>query len=1027
MSIFDTETPSSSRGTLIMTTVKKQDDFYLEYKPKYQVFHELMEKRINRVLLVASHYDSFILEEDGRLSDQIFEEYHNLNLRTLPQITSVTSANEALELLEQEDFDLVITMRRLGDIDPFNFGREVKKIREIPVVLLLNNAPDLSNLPESQEAWKGIDDAFLWTGDSQVFVAIIKSLEDKLNVQQDTERGGVRVIIVIEDSVRYVSLFLPLLYGELMKQTHRLITEGVNDFHHLLQMKARPKILLAYSYEEAMKYYQKYKRYVIGIISDISFPRNGKNDREAGIDLIKRIKAKSPTLPAVLQSSELENRKKAEEIGAYFIHKRSRRLLKKLSDFMLAYLGFGDFIFKLPSGKTVGRARNIIEFHQLVSQIPAESLIYHGRNDHFSGWLAARGEFSMAEILKPRKVSEFHDSEDLRIYLLRSIDEILVEKTQGVINDFSRDNYHPDTIFIRLRPGSLGGKGRGIAFLMFLLNSFQLTYEFPELSIKIPKTVVIGTDEFDRFMEANEFLNELALSDASDVEIREAFIEAKLSDDLVDDLKFLLEYDLREPLAIRSSSVLEDSHYQPFAGVFATYMIPNNDPFLETRLDKVCTAIKLVYASTFLKTAKSYAETIGQTIEEAKMAVVVQKVVGREYNGKYYPHFSGTALSLNYYPISYLKPEDKVAFLALGLGKTIVDGGASHRFSPLHPEVQFMTLEQLLDYSQNEFFAVDLKSTDQFDLSETSEDTHLVKSSIYDARNDGNVLSDITDTYDYNDNVLRPGYWENGGTPIITFSKQLKYGGFPMAKAISRILSLGEKAMGSPVEIEFAGNFSSKGQRDEFYLLQIRPFTRQEESLTEIFNNIKDEDVVVFSSEVSGNRVIKNIRDVIYVKPEAFDKTKTLTIAGEIDQINKRLYTQKIPSILIGFGRWGTYDKFLGIPVKWNNISSAQVIIEACLSNFQVQHSQGSHFFQNITTAGIGYLYVRCGSSGSTKTFIDWEYLSSLKTISETEHVCHVRANKPFIVKIDGKKGEGIIVKSREQNKAANNEFLNPT
>ncbi|MHA2332214.1 MAG: PEP/pyruvate-binding domain-containing protein [Candidatus Hodarchaeales archaeon] len=1012
-----------------MTSIKEEDEFYLQFKPKFQTFHELMQKRLNRVLVVASHYDSFILEEDGRLSDQIYSEWRNLNLTIQVRITSVTSATVALELLRERHYDLVITMRRLGDIDPFSFGREVKKIQDVPVILLLNNAPDLKFLPESREARKGIDRTFLWTGDSHVFLAIIKSLEDKLNVKQDTEKGLVRVIIVVEDSIRYASLFLPLFYSEIMKQTHRLITEGVNDFQNLLQMKGRPKILLADSYEEAIEYYQNYRKFVIGIISDISFPRNGKMDREAGISLIRQIKAESPTLPVVLQSSDRENQKKAEEIGAYFIHKQSRRLLKELRKFMLTYLGFGDFIFRLPDGKVVGRAINIIEFHKAISKVPTRSLVYHGEKDHFSGWLAARGEFLMAEILKPRKVSEFHDAEDLRVYLLKAIEDILVEKTTGVINDFSRENYQPNTVFIRLRPGSLGGKGRGIAFLMFLLNSFQLMAEFPSVAIKIPKTIVIGTDEFDRFMDSND-LYDIALSDISDERIKKRFIEAELSQELVDDLKFLLKKDLKEPLAIRSSSVLEDSQYQPFAGVFATYMVPNNEPDLTARLSEVCTAIKLVYASTFLKSAKSYSETIGQTIEEAKMAIIIQKIVGQNYKGKYYPNFSGTALSLNFYPISYLKPEDKIAFVALGLGKTIVDGGAAYRFSPNHPKAQFLTQEQLLENSQKHFFAVNCKHPFDhydlhFDLSDASENSHLIKASIYDARKDG-TLEKVVDTYDYNDSVLRPGYWEEG-TPIITFSNQLKYDSFPLARLISRILSLGEKAMGSPVEIEYAGNFKGKRTRDEFYLLQIRPFTKQEEYLGEELENIDKKDMVVFSKQISGNRVIKDIRDVVYIKPDKFDRTRTLEIIDEIDKINRSIHEQNIlgtnPNeqniqqmdpkgyILIGFGRWGTFDRFLGIPVKWNNISSSKVIIEACLKDFQVQHSQGSHFFQNITTAGIPYFYVKHGSSNG---FIDWEYLEEQEIISETKHVRHVRTIKPFLVKVDGKKGEGIIIKPKK-------------
>ncbi|MHA1449373.1 MAG: PEP/pyruvate-binding domain-containing protein [Candidatus Hodarchaeales archaeon] len=854
-------------------TLNGQEESYLVYKPKYLVFHELMEKRINRVLLVASHYDSFILEEDGQLSDQIFEQFHNLNLRTRPRIKSVTSTDEALKLIESEPFDLVITMRRLGDIDPFSFGQNVKKIANIPVILLIQSAADIHFLPASKE---GVDRIFVWNGDSTVFVAIIKHLEDKMNLAKDTRIGNVRVIIVVEDSVRYRSLFLPLLYSEVMKQTHRLITEGVNDFHHLLQMRARPKIILTETFEEAIQIYNDYRKYIIGIISDISFPRNGAHDKHAGIFLIKKIRSENPTMPTVLQSSDITNRSKAEEIGAFFIHKNSIKLLNELREFMLRYLGFGDFVFRFPNGQQVGRAKNIIEFHEKLKTVPIESLVYHGKNDHFSGWLAARSEFSMATKLKPRKVSDFDNPEDLRRYLINSIDEILVEKTQGVINDFSLENYHPNIVFTRLRPGSLGGKGRGIAFLMYLLNSFRLKGEFPNVAIKIPKTVVIGTDEFDRFMEYND-LYDLALSDIPDEIIKEKFVTSGLSKELIEDLEFLLIEDLTGPLAVRSSSVLEDSQYQPYAGVFATYMIPNNYPSLNARLKELCTAIKLVYASTFLKQAKSYSETVGQTIEEAKMAVVIQKVVGKDLDGTFFPDYSGTALSYNFYPISYLKPEDRISFLAIGLGKTIVDGGYSFRFCPKYPDISFMTKEQLLKYSQKDFFAINMKEGQDLHGILSDEDHHLIKRSIFDIK-DSDLLTNVADTYDYNDEVLKTGYWGEGGAPIVTFSHQLKLDTFPLPGLISKILTVGEKAMGCPVEIEFAGNFKRKDKKsNEFYLLQIRP-------IDEILGEIKEEDIIVSSSNVSGNRIIKDVTDIVYIIPEKFDKTKTREIASRGNQ-----------------------------------------------------------------------------------------------------------------------------------------------
>ncbi len=982
----------------------EEDELALDYKPKYRVFHDLMTKRINKVLLVSSYYDNFILEEDGRLSDQIFEEFHNLNLRTLPSITRVASAKDALTLVKEKEFDLIITMRRLGDVDAFSFGQEIKKVRNIPIILLLNNASNIPYLPDPTKR-HGIDRIFLWNGDSTVFVAIIKHLEDKLNVAHDTEVGLVRVIIVVEDSIRHYSLFLPLIYSELMKQTHRLISAGINDFYNLLQMRARPKILLACTYEEAMDYYLKYQKYVIGVISDVRFPREGKIDDDAGIKFIREVKTNDLTLPTALQSRQLKNEERAKKLGAFFIYKKSQRLLQSLRKFMLRHLGFGDFVFQLADGSVVGRAKNLMELFHTISVVPNESLIYHGSHDHFSGWLMNRAEFAIAQKIKPVKVTDLSE-EELRQFLLESINAILVEKSGGVVHDWDRDSHHPAIRFTRLRPGSLGGKGRGIAFLQFLLNTFLLADNLAlDVDIRIPKTFVIGTSEFDLFMEENDELYNIALSDLPDEDIKKSFLKAKVSKSLVDDLRFILKT-LDGPISVRSSSLLEDSQYQPFAGIFETYFLPNNQD-MNTRVGLLCDAIKLVFASSFLKRAKSYAESTDQSVEESKMAIVIQQVVGREHlNRLSYPSFSGVASSYNYYPISYMKPTDRIAFLAIGLGKTIVDGGIALRFCPKYPEISFYsTHDQLLQNSQRDFFAIDLAST-ATDISE-GENSFLVKASIIDA--DQEILSEVADTFDYNDQILRNGYMGEGA-PVITFSNQLKYETFPITKTISRILELGEKAMGCSVEIEFAGNFQviSK-KRTTFYLLQIRPFIEQDEILSEEVVSAPKSEMLAFSSQISGNCIIKDIQDIVFVKPESFDKMKTREMVSEINRINQSLRNQGAPYILLGFGRWGTFDRFLGIPVEWNHISGAQVIVETGLEDFQVEHSQGSHFFQNITTANIGYFFIKYNSK---KDFIDWDWLTSQKDIvTETEYIRQIRTKKPFFVLIDGRKREGMIVK----------------
>jgi len=978
------------------------ESFFFEYKPKYKVFHELMRIRMRNVLLVSSIYDSFMIEEDGRLSDQIYEEFKNLNLRTLPRITRVSSTYEALSLLKENDFDLVITMRRLGDIDAFSFGKKVKEIQDIPVILLLNSVVEINYVPE-QSKREGIDRIFVWNGDSKIFVAIIKHLEDKFNADYDTKNGHVRVFIFVEDSIRFYSLLLPELYGELMRQTHRLITEGTNDFQDLLKMRVRPKILLAENYEEALYYYEKYKEYVMGIISDVEFPKNGKLDKKAGFTFVKEVKEEFPNLPVILQSSKKQYKEKAEALGVFFIHKRSHGMIWDLSKWLLEYVGFGDFIFRSRDGKEITRAKDVIDFYQKLSEVPLDTLVYHGQSDHFSNWLNARGEFDVASTLKPRKVSEF-TSQELRDFLIDTISKVVIEKTRGIINDFSRDSYHPEILFLRLRPGSLGGKGRGLAFLMFLLNSFMIEDEFENVSIEIPKTIVIGTDEFDKFMDRNN-LYDFALSDAEDAEIKERFVKSKLSKSLRDDLLFLL-HDFHGPLAVRSSSLLEDSAYQPFAGIFDTYMIPNNHLNIKQRVEQLCTAIKLVYASPFLKLAKSYAETINQTVEESKMAVVIQKVVGKEHNQRFYPDLSGTASSYNFYPFGdYMKPEDRIAYVALGLGKIIMEGGQSMRFCPKYPKLNYYsTPDQLLNQSQKYFYAIDL-SYKAFDIFDT--DPFVKEFDLVDAIKDG-TLSKIADTYDPSNKSLNLGYFGEG-SPVITFSSQLKLDTFPLAAIISRILSVGERAMGSSIEIEFAGQFKeSSKEKNIFYILQIRPFLQQEVLTRETFEDIDVKNLVAYSDHVSGNLIRKDIYDIVYIRPESFDKMKTFEMIEEIDQLNSELSSQGKPYILIGFGRWGSTDHFLGIPVKWNNISGAKLIIEAGLENFQVDFSQGSHFFHNIVTSNIGYLHLKYGAK---KHFIDWDWIRKQKHVKDLKYASHVITKKPLVIRIDAQKREGMIIK----------------
>jgi hypothetical protein len=983
-----------------MNSGKDDISFYLEYKPKYKIFHELMSKRMRNVLLVSSIYDSFMLEEDGGLSDQIYEEFQNLHFRTLPRITRVSSAKEALDIIKTENFDLVITMRQLGEMDAFSFGESVKEIQDIPVILLLTSLIEISSLPVRKNR-KGIDRVFVWNGDSKVFVAIIKHLEDKLNVEQDIEIGDVRVFIFVEDSIRFYSLLLPELYSEIRRQTHRLILAGTNDFQDLLKMRIRPKILLAENYEEAIKYYNKYQKNVLGVISDIGFPKGGVLNKNAGFLFVKEITKNNRNLPVILQSTKKDYRDKVEEMGYFFNHKRSHGMLRDLRKWLLDYVGFGDFVFKYESGEIVGKAKDIVSFHDQIKKVPIESLIFHGENDHFSTWLYARGEFEIAEKLKPREVSEFTHDEG-REFLLTTINEAVLEKTRGMINDFSKENYYQDMLFTRLRQGSLGGKGRGLAFLMFILNSFQIQDEFEDVTIEIPKTCVIGTDEYDNFMEENN-LYDFALSDATDEEIKKKFIEAKLSDSLRSDLEFLLQY-WTKPLAIRSSSLLEDSSYQSFAGIFSTLMIPNNN-YNEINLNQLCTAIKLVYASVFLKQAKSYAETISQTIEESKMAVIIQEVVGKEHNTRFYPDFSGTASSFNYYPLDFMKPEDGIAHLALGLGRLIVDGYESFHFCPKHPKSNlYSTPDQLLDNSQTVFYALNLK---QKNINILADDPFVEKFDLGAAIED-ETLTQIASTYDFNSQSLLIGY--NGtGTPIITFDNQLKLKLLPIAEIVNKMLLIGEQTMGCSVEIEFAVNFKeNKNEKDRFNILQIRPFLQQEMTHIDEIETYEKKQLLAYSNHVSGNFISKDIHDIIYIKPKSFDNLKTLEILKEIDKLNSELVKEKRQYLLIGFGRWGTSDRFLGVPVKWNNINGVKTIIETNFENFQLDFSQGSHFFHNIVTSNIGYLHIK---HREIQNFIDWDWLENESAVNNLTYVRHIRIKKPLTIIINANRKEGIIVK----------------
>ncbi len=977
-------------------------------------FPNLMPRRIEQILLVSSAYDAFILEEDGLLTELIFSEYVDLGLTHAPRVIRVTNGEEALALLRQRSFDLVITMLRVGDMDVSAFSRAVRELRPaLPVVLLIANELELARLGD-RRAELGVDGIYVWQGDAKLFLAIIKATEDRWNVGQDTEVGGVGVIILVEDSVRYRSTLLPLMYSELVQQTRAVMTEGLNRMQKLLRLRARPKILMAETFEEGMEHYRRYQEYIFGLITDVSFARGGRQDPQAGIELIRIIREENPDLPVLLQSSDPRNRELATSLAASFLHKRSTTLLHDLREFMLRNFGFGDFVFRTADGREVARASDLRSMARVLADVPAEVLEYHARRNHFSNWLRARTEFVLARRLRPRKVSEFSNLEALRKYLIMAFDEVQRQNRRGVVEDFSRERFDPTASFARIGGGSLGGKARGLAFIDALLARHQLDRQFPDVRIFVPRSVVIGTAIFDEFLDRNR-LRRPELYTADEQKLREQFLAAEFPDRVLADLRALLEI-VRYPLAVRSSSLLEDSQFYPFAGVYGTYMLPNNHPDLAVRLWQLCEAIKLVFASTFFPSARQYLETTPHHLEAQKMAVIIQQAVGRPHEHYFYPDFAGVVRSYNFYPFGHMKPEDGVASVALGLGKTVVEGGEALRFSPAHPQVlpQLTDGKQFLDQSQRRFFAIDLERAD---CSPTAgEDAAIAELDLDTAESHG-TLGAIGSVWSpenqaFYDGIHRPG------VRAVTFAHVLKSDLFPLAELLRRLLELARLGLAGPVEMEFAVNLTSP--RREFAVLQVRPYGAGGRYEPVDVDGIDRGELVCYSERALGNGIVDGLRDIVYVRPETFDAAETQTIARELAAFNERLRSAEREYLLIGPGRWGSTNRWLGIPVVWGQISAARVIVEASLENFIVDPSQGSHFFHNLTSLGASYLTInpRLGEG-----FIDWGWLEALPAEGETRFVRHVRPAEPIEARIDGRTSRGAVLKrARRQTLAGGND-----
>ena len=1000
----------------------------------FNVFHDLMSSRVRKILLVCSPYDAFIMEEDGQLAERITHEYRGLNLTLPPALTWASSAQEALDFLEKQKFDLVITMPRLEDMDPYYLGSIIKKrFPDLFVYLLEHNAGNLI-VNKQFHASSSIDKMFVWNGNTDLLLSIIKNIEDKMNVLQDTKSAGVRVIILVEDSPIHTSSILPIIYKEVVIQTQAAMEDSINEAHRLLMMRARPKILVAETYEEAIELYQKFKPYLLSVFSDVRFPRNGKLDDKAGFILLEMIKEKSPGMPVLVLSSEEANREKAYKISAVFLNKNSFSLHKYIRSFLVNYLAFGKFRFLLPDGREVAKASNLREMEKILPSIPEESIFYHAIRDHFSTWLMARSEIELASKLQVSKVTDFSGIQKVKDYLILCLKESRINRQKGIVTNFIRDDFDPDTEFIKIGKGSIGGKGRGLAFLSNLINSkIELSKKFPEVTIQVPKTLVISTDGFDSFLAENN-LSDLPGCDPSegdciDKKITETFYKSNFPGWLRSDLKKFLEQ-IKHPLAVRSSSLLEDAQYMPCAGVYHTYMIPNNHPDIKVRLDQLVNAVKMVYASTFMEIPRTIAQKSLHSTEEEKMAVIIQQIIGARYGEYFYPAVSGIAQSYNYYPLSCMKSEEGIVHIAFGLGKTVVEGGKALRFSPKYPKLlpQFSTVDDILQNSQRFFFA--LKMNDSFNPSlsrltrcndQTKQIKALARLEIDDIINDvssANLpLHFLAGTYVEKDHRIRDTITIPGHR-VLTFSQILKYNTFSFSDILLFILKMGQQGMGCPVEIEFAVNLPSENEKNgnnskpEFALLQIRPMALCKYNVEVQIDDKETVDSFCFSDNAMGNGILKDILDIVYVKNETFEPAFTVEIAAEIRKINNKLKQQNRKYILIGPGRWGSADRWLGIPVVWHDISGVGVIVETSSDNLNAEPSQGTHFFHNITSLGIGYITV----SPKTKSFIDFAWLSSLPFETESRFLKHVILQNPVTIKLSGKDSRAVILKYSQEN-----------
>ena len=977
--------------------------FLERHNAERDVFHDLQPFKVKEILLVANLYDAYSIEGEGRFSDLMLGEYHQLSLTSLPRVTGVSSEDEAFNKLKARHYDMVIIMIGVHKESPMVLCRKVKdKYPYLPTYLLLNNPGDVPFVMKQRSTGVPFDNYFVWTGESKVFFAMVKLLEDKVNVDNDTKKGLSRVILIVEDSAEYYSSYLPMLYTLVMEQTKNLIEDvSTDELYKVLKLRARPKVLLASNWEDAITIFNKYKESLLCVISDMRFPMNGAINDTAGFDLIQHIKKESPNLPAVLQSSDPENAKYAFALKSNFINKNSESLLQDLKSFINYYLGFGHFVYRDNKGRQIAVAKSMKEFEAYLETVPEDSLAYHAMKNHFSLWLMARGEVKIAKLINPIQVSDFNSLRELREFLIDIIRKRRQEANKGRVVNFEESAVIDETNVVSLAGGSLGGKGRGLAFINTLIYSFELGRLLPGINIKAPITAIIGTDEFDMFMERNHLWTSVKEEKDFNV-LQKLFLEGSLSYTLEKLLRVYLRH-IDKPLAVRSSSLFEDSLSQPFSGIFGTYLLPNNHPDFEVRLRQLSGAIKLVFSSIYSKSARTYFEAINYKIELEKMAIVIQEVVGNRFSDAFYPHISGTAQSFNFYPVAHMTPQDGFAVMAVGLGHYVVEGERAFRFSPSYPSLDIVSHEDLYRNSQVHFYAVDMNKKD-LNLLE-GENAGLITLDISAAEKDGTLNHSASVLNTDNDTII-PGL-DAPGPRVINFANILKYNHIPLASTLKTILDVVAEATGNPSEIEFAVDLTKdKDGNVSFYLLQIKPLVGSGAGYDIDPDTIKREDILLESNKAMGNGVIDNLYDLIYIEPEKFDNLQTMQMAYEIDRFNDRMLKENRKYVLIGPGRWGTKDKFLGIPVVWPQISNAKVIVEIDLPDFHLDASLGSHFFHNVTSMNVGYFSINQASHNGT---IDWKMIGEQSVIEQGIFFRHIRFEKPLLIRMDGKKGIAVI------------------